>query len=60
MDVTENNILENNGNSEIKTFEECLRHKTIEMKQLDENYKFKLQQQKLDIAELQIAISQVS
>ena len=51
--------MEKNGNSEIKDFEERLRHKTIEVKQLEENFRFKLQQEKFHIAELQTAISQV-
>jgi hypothetical protein len=51
--------MERNGNSEIKDFEERLRHKTNEIKQLEENFKFKLQQEKVHIGELQTAISQV-
>ena len=51
--------MEKNGNSEIKDFEERLRHKTIEVKQLEENFKFKLQQERFHIVELQTAISQV-
>ena len=55
----ENTIMEKNGKSEIKDYEEHLRHKKLEMKQLEENFKFQLQQEKFHITELQTAVSQV-
>ena len=55
----ENTILEKNGNSEIKDYEEHLRHKKLEMKQLEENLKFQLQKEKFHITELQTAVTQV-
>ena len=54
-----NIILDKNSDNEVKDYEELIRQKNIEIKQLQVNSKFQLQQEKYHTEELQTAISQV-
>ena len=53
-------IFEKENAGDLKDYEERLRKKCIEIKQIEDKFKFQLQQEKFHIAELQTGISQVS
>ena len=52
-------ILKKKDSDNTGTNEDRLKKKNIEMKQLEERYKFQLQQEKCHVTELQAAIMQV-
>ena len=56
---SENIVLDKKKENEVNEYEERIRQKNMEIKQLRDNFKFQLQQEKYHTEELQTAISQV-
>ena len=55
----EESILKNDNVNNIGTDDDNLKKRNIDIKQLEERYKFQLQQEKCHVTELQAAIMQV-